>query len=961
MFKHCVRASALPSLALCCSLFIGCSPDDGEPSEEVQRFGAEEDIKVDIQITPIPSSASENGDAALFEVSINEEPLDDLLLRFTSRDLDEVESSAIIFSGANWGIPQELALRGVDDTLLDGDQQVTVEVDIITLDERYAALSLDPLVVENLDNEDPDWVGIGTTSPTTGDTGSGGSGGSGGNGGNGGNGGMMTPPAVPGSPSAPHLTFEDGRETLISFTSNQEHSHPIRVSLQIDDDTEGRITTIRHATDSSISNDTETSFTFAPERWPETWNVTLRGIDDNQADGNIPYTMTMQVTYEDPDIDATITQQVHLLSIDGVCGNGILESNEECDDGNTEVDGCAYGEECCNVCGPSCFEVEGTPGGSCGDGIIQGDEVCDPASPKEMCNESPFSGGVSSCEQNCQMLDTSRCFMDDPPRMHLATNRAMMCQNYGDRISCAGRDSSQQFFDPPAEPEIKDMALDNFGGCLIDQFADIKCWGYPNDPFDYVDEGDVVDIDMSSGRLCAAMANGAVYCWAGGPVSKIITQGLSRTAKPLEVVLDDEDFGDYCVRFDDQSMDCGQTHVGDATAKRPFSDVNAEIVEIAIDGQWTCALSDGGELVCNNGVSNALTFQNVHAFHLDQEICLIDTSGVLSCPSNSLYLDNFAGQFNIDVREGLEDVVFNEDVFCVLRQDRTTRCWGDELTLDQALVPLPWEGGVENYFPSFGGILVKNSNTSWRANGRDNLGQSQLNGLEQIEALGQQYGLRQVEWHEGIACGLFDTGELSCPNTPLPRPSASSPHSRIIPVSTGPFALVVVNAAREIERHSFGQNFPLVEAGLASYFTGVARPPAAANHNGICVGGANAFTTCVTGNMGIDNDPPDFLSDLALSFNRACGIRAGSLLCWGNTFGPTPTLATYLVQVEIDDIETCVRDSAGEVWCWYPNETPTRALPGSGYSDFKLADGTKCGLLRDELICRGSYVFGGVR
>ena len=58
-----------------------------------------------------------------------------------------------------------------------------------------------------------------------------------------------------------------------------------------------------------------------------------------------------------------------------LCGNGRVESNEECDDGNTETESCEYGT--CTVCSSNCTEVAGTTSSYCGDGVINGPENCD--------------------------------------------------------------------------------------------------------------------------------------------------------------------------------------------------------------------------------------------------------------------------------------------------------------------------------------------------------------------------------------------------------------------------------------------------------------------------------------------------------------------------------------------------------------------------------------------------------
>ena len=58
------------------------------------------------------------------------------------------------------------------------------------------------------------------------------------------------------------------------------------------------------------------------------------------------------------------------------CGNGELEANESCDDGNLITETCEYGQVSCLVCNDQCQEIEQT-GMYCGDGVINGDERCD--------------------------------------------------------------------------------------------------------------------------------------------------------------------------------------------------------------------------------------------------------------------------------------------------------------------------------------------------------------------------------------------------------------------------------------------------------------------------------------------------------------------------------------------------------------------------------------------------------
>ena len=74
-----------------------------------------------------------------------------------------------------------------------------------------------------------------------------------------------------------------------------------------------------------------------------------------------------------------------------VCGNGIVETGEQCDDNNA-----LGGDGCSSTC-----QIEG-----CGNGIVEGTEQCDPPESATSCPAGTAGSGV--CDSDCK-IDSSSC------------------------------------------------------------------------------------------------------------------------------------------------------------------------------------------------------------------------------------------------------------------------------------------------------------------------------------------------------------------------------------------------------------------------------------------------------------------------------------------------------------------------------------------------------------------------
>ncbi len=80
------------------------------------------------------------------------------------------------------------------------------------------------------------------------------------------------------------------------------------------------------------------------------------------------------------------------------CGDGVRAADEECDDGNTITESCAYGQMSCAVCDASCHQVQGATS-YCGDFSTDSSagEECDPPD-------------MVDCDFECRFCGAAGCF-----------------------------------------------------------------------------------------------------------------------------------------------------------------------------------------------------------------------------------------------------------------------------------------------------------------------------------------------------------------------------------------------------------------------------------------------------------------------------------------------------------------------------------------------------------------------
>ncbi|MCA9050254.1 MAG: hypothetical protein KDA89_16075, partial [Planctomycetaceae bacterium] len=112
------------------------------------------------------TTVTEAGHTDTFELVLTAAPLTDVVLQVSSSDLTEalVDRSSLLFTPANWNVPQTVIVFGYADSIVDGDQTSTLTVSVhdAASDDAFDSLPDQTIVVTTIDTD----VAPGTISGT---------------------------------------------------------------------------------------------------------------------------------------------------------------------------------------------------------------------------------------------------------------------------------------------------------------------------------------------------------------------------------------------------------------------------------------------------------------------------------------------------------------------------------------------------------------------------------------------------------------------------------------------------------------------------------------------------------------------------------------------------------------------------------------------------------------------------
>lgn len=211
---------------------------------------------------------SETGTMTEFTVVLNSKPQGDVLVDVTSSRPEEgiVSPALLTFTEQNWNAPQVVTVTGQDDAVADGMQSYTVHVlpNPGSADPAYATVLEVDVGLSNTDDDSP---GVTVTVP-----------------------GVLA-------------TAERGDSTLFFVVLNSQPTADVTIGLFSTDSGEGTVSPGK--------------LVFTPENWAAPQTVTIKGVNDDMADGNQPYKIITQAAVsDDPNYNGMNPANVDVSNID---------------------------------------------------------------------------------------------------------------------------------------------------------------------------------------------------------------------------------------------------------------------------------------------------------------------------------------------------------------------------------------------------------------------------------------------------------------------------------------------------------------------------------------------------------------------------------------------------------------------------------------------------------------------
>lgn len=220
-----------------------------------------------VVVSPLTGETSEDLETMSFTVVLQSKPTATVSIPVASSDTSEgkVSASMLAFTAANWSQPQTVTVTGVDDDAHDGSPSYKVTLGKpMSADAGYAELDPDDVSLSNVDNDLPGFVVSAAEGNTT----------------------------------------EAGATTKFSIKLRSQPKAPVTIGVKTSDDTEGSL-------------DVE-EVVLTPTDWNTPHFVTVHGENDDEEDGDQPYTIITAASSSagDPDYDDKVVADVAVTNVD---------------------------------------------------------------------------------------------------------------------------------------------------------------------------------------------------------------------------------------------------------------------------------------------------------------------------------------------------------------------------------------------------------------------------------------------------------------------------------------------------------------------------------------------------------------------------------------------------------------------------------------------------------------------
>jgi hypothetical protein len=202
-----------------------------------------------ISVTPSSGNTSQSGGIMTFNVVLDTKPTGNVIVPITSSDSNEgvPNVSSLTFTPANWNIPQQVIVKGVDDHIAQGNVPYTIDLGFTS--------STDPNY--NLLNPSVSLVNIGTDIAK-----------------------------ITVTPTSGLVTNDNGGTAEFAVSISSQPLGNITIPVTVSDPTQGTTST--------------SLITFTPSNWTTPQIITVTGLNDHIANGNQVYNINLG-----PSVDTT--------------------------------------------------------------------------------------------------------------------------------------------------------------------------------------------------------------------------------------------------------------------------------------------------------------------------------------------------------------------------------------------------------------------------------------------------------------------------------------------------------------------------------------------------------------------------------------------------------------------------------------------------------------------------------